>query len=482
MLYQLDARTALRGLGDRLGRPATFDDVPDRMLDAWAGQSFDWIYWLGVWRTGAAGRAVSRGTAAWVAGYRAILPDLEVRDICGSCFAVTRYEVAPEMGGDAALMRLRARMRRRGMRLMLDFVPNHVALDHPWVEDRPELLMAGTAAQLAAEPGNYVRLGAAVLAHGRDPNFPGWPDTLQLDYADPATVAAMRGELMRAAGLCDGLRCDMAMLLLPEVFKRSWGKPALPFWAEAIAAVRRRDNDFLFMAEVYWGLDGRLLQLGFDLAYDKTLYDRVLAGDAGSVLAHLRAGPDEQRRMARFLENHDEPRAARAFAWDRHQAAAVLTFCTPGLRFFHEGQLEGRQVQGSVHLDRVAAEPVVSAIADFYRRLLGALADPALQSGRWTLLEPDAAWDGNWTWSRFVAFAWEGPAEGLCLGVVNFLPHAAQCFVRLPLPALAGSRLRLEDALGPACYERDGDELLGRGMYFDLPAWGYHLFRVRPAE
>lgn len=133
------------------------------------------------------------------------------------------------MGGDAALMRLRARMRRRGMRLMLDFVPNHVALDHPWVEDRPELLMAGTAAQLAAEPGNYVRLGAAVLAHGRDPNFPGWPDTLQLDYADPATVAAMRGQLMRAAGLCDGLRCDMAMLLLPEVFERSWGKPALPF-------------------------------------------------------------------------------------------------------------------------------------------------------------------------------------------------------------------------------------------------------------
>src|SRR4051794_2128916 len=48
------------------------------------------------------------------------------------------------------------------------------------------------------------------------------PDTVQLDYGNPATQTAMRGELLAAAAVCDGLRCDMAMLILPDVFQRTW--------------------------------------------------------------------------------------------------------------------------------------------------------------------------------------------------------------------------------------------------------------------
>ena len=78
-----------------------------------------------------------------------------------------------------------------------------------------------------------------ILAHGRDPYFDGWPDTLQLNYAKAQLQQAMIGELLRIAGQCDGLRCDMAMLLLPEVFERTWGRRSEPFWPKAIAAVRQ---------------------------------------------------------------------------------------------------------------------------------------------------------------------------------------------------------------------------------------------------
>ena len=150
----------------------------------------------------------------------------------------------PALGGNPALVRLRDRLHARGLRLMLDFVPNHMAPDHPWARDQPGMFVRGSQAALARQPGNYMAVetaeGPAILAHGRDPYFPGWPDTLQLDYGNPATQAAMRGELLAAASLCDGLRCDMAMLILPEVFQRTWGIAAQPFWPSAIQAVRAR--------------------------------------------------------------------------------------------------------------------------------------------------------------------------------------------------------------------------------------------------
>src|SRR5262249_20275340 len=157
----------------------------------------------------------------WRRGFEETLPDLRDEDIAGSGFAITGYTVHPALGGDAALARLRQRLRDRGLRLMLDFVPNHTALDHPWVEDHPDYFVSGTELDLARAPNNYTwvkrRNGDRLLAYGRDPYFPGWPDALQLNYGNPATQDAMIGELLAIAGRCDGLRCDMAMLLLPDV-------------------------------------------------------------------------------------------------------------------------------------------------------------------------------------------------------------------------------------------------------------------------
>lgn len=459
----------------------TLADIDDATLDDIARRGFDWVWLLGVWRTGPAGRAVSRSIPAWRAQCEAALPDLTDDDICGSGFAVVAYEVDAALGGPSALAGLRARLAARGLRLMLDFVPNHTALDHRWLADHGDFYVEGDEQALQAAPANYCRRetggGVRILAHGRDPNFPGWPDTLQLDYANPAVPAAQMAELATIASQCDGVRCDMAMLLLPEVFRRTWGKAAQPFWPAAIATVRKLHPGFTFLAEAYWDLEWELQQQGFDYCYDKRLYDRLLIGDAPDLRAHLAADLDYQDRLARFLENHDEPRAAAILDWPRHQAAAVITYLAPGLRFFHQGQLEGARISVPIHLCRGPVEPGAPAVAAFYDRLLSMSRCDALRGGAWSLIPPQSAWDGNPTWQNFIAYAWHGAANVHHVVVVNYAAHQGQCRLRLPFAGLTG-RWRLVDAMGSEAYERDGPEMTDPGLYVDLMAWGYNVFRL----
>jgi hypothetical protein len=486
-LFQVNTRVRLSELAAALGRKATLDDLPDTELDRLAADGFDLVWFLGVWQTGEAARRVSRSKPEWLAEYRHVLPDFREEDVCGSCFAVRDYRVHEDFGGDKALARLRARLKRRGLRLILDFVPNHMAPDHPWATAHPDFFVPGTEEQLAAQPQNYCRVGsgpgARILAYGRDPYFDGWPDTLQLNYGNPALQEAMLGELGRIARQCDGVRCDMAMLVLPEVFEKTWGIGASPFWPRATEAVRAAVPGFLFLAEVYWDLEWTLQQQGFDYTYDKRLYDRLVKGDARPVREHLFAGLDFQDRLARFLENHDEPRAAATFAPDVHRAAAILTFLTPGLRFFHQGQREGKRVRIPVHLGRGPDEAKDPAIAAFYDGLLECLKDPAFRGGDWQLLDCRQAWDGNESRDAFVAFSWTVPPGGeRRLVAVNYSGHQSQCYVTLPWRDLDGRTWRLQDLTGPAVYDRQGSDLTWQGLYLDMPAWGYHVFAVSPAE
>jgi hypothetical protein len=225
------------------------------------------------------------------------------------------------------------------------------------------------------------------------------------------------------------------------------------------------------MAEVYWDLEWTLQQQGFDYTYDKRLYDRLRDGHARPVREHFHAGLDYQDKLARFLENHDEPRAAATFAPGVHEAAAVITFLSPGLRFFHQGQFGGRKKRISPHLGRAPDEPTDPELAKFYDRLLAVLRQPAVREGQWQLLECVPAWDGNWTWDCFLAFAWQGPGGERLLVAVNYAGNQSQCYVRLPMPDLAGSYWHLQDQLGPATYDREGNDLQSRGLYLDAPPW-----------
>jgi glycosidase len=482
-LFQINTRVWLQRLSRDAGERITLADIDDAAIDGFAEKGFDWIWLLSVWQTGAAGRAVSRSNPQWRAEFKTVLPDLTEDDICGSGFAITAYTVNEALGGETALAQFRERLAKRGIKLMLDFVPNHTAPDHPWVKTNPDYYVEGSEEALADSSQNYLRVetnrGPKILAYGRDLNFPGWPDTLQLNYANPELQAARIDELIAIAGKCDGVRCDMAMLLLPEIFQRTWGLTPEPFWPKATAAVHAKYPAFTFMAEVYWDLESTLQQQGFVYCYDKRLYDRLRDGHAAPIRGHLLAGLDYQDKLARFLENHDEPRAASELPWPQHQAAAIITFLSPGLRFFHQGQFEGARVRVPTHLCRGPVEPTNPRIAAFYARLLQVLKIGAFRDGLWSQIQPQLAWSGNWTSDDFVAYAWADKADGRHVVVVNYADNQGQCRLKLPFPEIRGKQVRLTDVMGTEIYDRDGSELIGPGLFIDHAPRQFNVFALQ---
>jgi hypothetical protein len=437
---------------------------------------------MGVWQRSPEARERAK---QYRAEYRRALPDITPEDIVGSAYAIYRYEVDSVLGGRDALAALRERLRGLGLRLVLDFVPNHLALDHPWVGEHPDRFVQADADRLASEPHNYftreIDNVPRIFAHGRDPHYIGWTDTVQLDYRRRQTRHAMSEVLMGVADQCDGVRCDMAMLVIRDVFVRTWGgefdEPHADFWRETIRAVKQKQPAFLFIGEVYWDLEYRLQQLGFDYTYDKRLYDRMLDGDAESLRIHLRASFEFQRRLTRFIENHDELRAAAAFGPKRSRAAPVLALTLPGMRLVHEGQIEGHRVKVPVQLGRRPSEPSDPLTRAHYERLLSALRDPVFHEGAWQLLDPQPA-GSNGSPRGLIAYHWSA-RDARRLVVVNWSPRQAQCYLRLP--AVAGASWHLRDVLGAIQYEHHGDELSNPGLYLELTPYAYYLFDVQRA-
>ncbi|MEY2428562.1 MAG: hypothetical protein QOJ40_1447, partial [Verrucomicrobiota bacterium] len=321
ILYELNTRPWLRELSEKAANPTTLANVPESEFLDWKRLGFTHIWLMGVWTSGPLARAEALKTSAPLG-----LPEA---DVAGSPYAIAQYRVPPALGGEEGLGIFRRRLHQHGLKLVLDFVPNHVGPDHPWVEEKPHLFV-----QTSREvPETFERAtGRSRLAYGKDPNFAAWTDTVQLDYRLPATRAAMTELLQSIAKRCDGVRCDMAMLLLNDVFAKTWDRfpianqqpVAAEFWADAITAVKRDHPRFLFLAEAYWGLEVRLQALGFDYTYDKELYDRLVARDAPGTQRHLLGKPPESiLHSAHFIENHDEPRIASILSLPEHRAAAL---------------------------------------------------------------------------------------------------------------------------------------------------------------
>lgn len=470
LLYEVNTRCWLRELSDRCGTPLNLGTVPDSELAAWAERGFTHVWLMGVWTTGERARREALGSASLREEARQLLPDWQEADLGASPYAIGDYSVAEALGGDRALEVFRARLRSRGLKLVLDFVPNHLGLDHPWVAQAPELFVSSPVPMPGTFPSDGPG-GRRWLAHGRDPYFPPWTDTVQLDYRLGATRLRMIQQLRAVADRCDGVRCDMAMLILNDIFHRTWAH--LPpsgevakgeFWQDAIAEIRRSHGDFLFLAEAYWGLESALLSLGFDYAYDKTLYDLVVARDAGGVRRHLASQPWEQLCAgAHFLENHDEPRIASRLALPAHRAAAWLVLALPGLRFLHEGQLTGARQRIPVQLMRRAAEPPDSAVSALYQEILSLLPRTAIGQGTPRLLTPVETGADVKPAPGVVLIQWElRPGEGDWVAVNGAADFAE---VTLPLdPAIFGPGSQFTDLLGAPVPPRRTES----GLRFDL--------------
>ncbi|HUS32622.1 MAG TPA: alpha-amylase family glycosyl hydrolase [Kofleriaceae bacterium] len=462
--------------------------IPDAELDRLAELRFDYLWLMGVWTTGELGRDIARQ----------LFTSHSPSEIESSPYAIARYEVDPRYGGNDALAELRRRLAKRNIGLIVDFVPNHTARDHDWITSNPDIYIRERGAR---------RDQVGEIAYGRDPYFPPWTDTAQLDHRCVATRRVLIETLQQIATQADGVRCDMAMLVLSDVFAKTWSHhqimgadPILygddnvapapgvlargEFWAEAIDAVR---HDFIWIAEAYWGLEGRLQKLGFDYTYDKALYDHLLHGRPAQIHAELATPIEYQRRCVRFLENHDEPRLAASLPPERAAAALAIATTAPGMRFVHDGQIEGRRERATIQLarrpdeatrpeQRAGQTPFIEFTDQVSRGIEAMNESSFIQSVHERLLALPRAGDFALlpaTDERLVAYRWDDRNTPLVV-VVNYSPDLVEANVTLEMHGLAGRRIELRDVLDGATYEREGSAAL----HVVLQPWQAHVFTV----
>ncbi|MCR4290592.1 MAG: alpha-amylase family glycosyl hydrolase, partial [Candidatus Scalindua sp.] len=430
-IYEINTRVWLRELSHKYQEEIRLGNITQEEITNIKKLGFDAVWLMGVWRSSERGREIALNHKELRGEFLNVLPDLKPEDIACSPYSIAGYEPDASLGGLRGLIAFKKALSLSGMKLILDFVPNHVALDHPWVDKKPEYFINGTTQELQDNPGSFFSTGdRAVIAHGKDPYFPAWTDVAQLNYFNPETRQAMLQELLKVASLCDGVRCDMAMLILKRIQKQIWGervfagnkfrgpktafwqdtiaevKPFLKriqkqtwgdkvfgsnkfsetkteFWQDATVEVKKIYPDFFFIAEVYWGMESELASLGFDYVYDKSFYDALKETRVDGIRANLSDTSRLSNKHLRFIENHDENRAAKEFGDEKAKAAALIMALAPGAHLFHQGQLEGFKIKLPVQLTRRPEEIINRNINSFYKNLLSNIRIIMQDNSRW---------------------------------------------------------------------------------------------------
>jgi hypothetical protein len=478
-IYEINTRVWIEDLRLQYGRMVTLATVPPAEWDAIAMPGFDAVWLMGVWQRSPAGAALARGDEGLLAFGRSSFPDFTPDDIVGSPYCVRGYLPDEELGGIDGLTVAREELGRRHLGLILDYVPNHVARDNPWVVEHPGYFIRGTGVDLAELPNEFALVSGGIFAMGRDPYFAPWTDVLQLNAFSGDVRRAAAATLNDIAGRCDGVRCDMAMLMMNDVFARTWGSRTGPspyddFWPDVIGAVKAQHPGFVFIAEAYWDLEWALLQQGFDFCYDKRLYDRLVNGEPEAVKLHLAADYSYQRGLLRFLENHDEPRASAVLAPAALRAAAVTVATLPGACLFHQGQFTGRTLRLPVQLRRSPPESADLELEGFYKTVVAA--GRQAKSGDWTLC-PVGGWPDNDSCRSIAAWSWQGGPVSHVI-VVNLRSSPAQGRVQLPPGIVTGDVVVLTDVLRGDVFERPRAGLAEDGLYVGLDGYSCHFLRT----
>lgn len=389
-IYEINTPIFLREVGLRVGHPVTLADVPDLEWDMIARPGIDTVWFMGIWKRSQIAKDMAKNEQ-WLQN---ALPDMQDEDLLGSAYSIADYVVDDLYGGNAGLATARTKLRERGIGIMLDYVPNHVGIDHVWAAspEHADYFLLGSDEELENHPEAFVRTPGGIFAKGKDPNFEPWSDVLQLNAFSPGLRAEVTTTLSTIASMCDGVRCDMAMLMMNTIFKTTWGERVLDipmdeYWPQIIASAKAVNPDFIFLAEVYWDKQHDMMDQGFDYCYDKDLYDHLLHGSVQTIKKYLQKPVSYQQHLMRFLENHDEERAAKEFPLQKHIAAAVITATLPGAHLYHDGEREGRTIRVPVHLGRRVDEPYGQTIAEFYDKLWAFMADKNFAQGEWQLLD-----------------------------------------------------------------------------------------------
>lgn len=484
-LCEINTRPWLNSLREKYHYPHTLSNIPEEEWLELKHLGFDAVWLMGVWATGPRGEQVARSQDFLKKELASALPGGTPEDIGSSPYAVFDYSLNPRLGGPEDLKLLHEKLNCLGLNLFLDFVPNHLAADHPFTLNCPDCFLQGTPEDLKSHPGLFFQSpGGAIIAYGRDPNFPPWTDTAQLNCFHPAARKELLGFLLKSAELCDGVRCDMVMLTINEVFENTWRwllsrksipRPEKEFWPEAISAVREVNPRFVFLGEVYWGLEWQAQEMGFDFTYDKVLYDRLRYKSPIDVRGHLRAGTIFQKRSARFIENHDEAPALAAFGREKSLAAAVIISTLTGLRMYLSSQLDGNTVKVPVQLLRRTLQTDPS-VRRFYEKLLKITDHPAFHGGEWTMIEPGETMPGDHSFHNLLCWSWT-QRRTVKLVAVNYSPVQSRGRLRVNV-SVPGPNFTVFDELSERFISAPAAEVRADGFLVDLPPFGVHIFDI----
>ena len=487
-IYEINLMTWVNHLCKMEKREITLRNIPDEQWSNLKKKGMDLIWLMGVWRRSPYSRQKAKNQSSLIKECRTVLEDFEPDDIVGSAYAVHSYLPDPALGSVDDLRYLKKRLEEHGLFLILDFVPNHTACDHPWIKKSPEWYIQEESIQGEdCKDGFFLAKDSPAkpcIAHGRDPYFYPWIDTAQLDHSNPEAIDALLDVVSDISRYCHGFRCDMAMLVLKRVFHGTWGRYITAdifnqkeFWPLAIERVSLSGRRCLWLAEVYWQMEQELQNLGFDYTYDKGFYDLLAREDIQGLKAHLSAPAAFQERMIRFLENHDEPRARSLFATGKIESAMVIHATLPGMRFWQHGQFEGSRIRVPVQLKRGPSEPALSRLEAFSGRLLQEVDHPVFHDGHWEMCKT-SGWPDNRSHRGLLAWCWR-QADQRRLIIVNFSSSPAQGRVRLSKKWLPhGEQFLCRDPLKGESYLRAAAEASSSGLYVGLGESDFHFFRI----
>jgi len=474
-ILEINTWVWLNELSANYNKEILLDSVPEEIFDTYLNK-FDAIWLMGVWERSLESKKIAQEHLGLQREFHEALDDFNIDDVIGSPYAVYYYHVDSHLGGTEALQTFRKNLKKRNIKLILDYVPNHVAKDHLWTLETLEIFVEGTKEDLRTNPDAYFKMYDKIYAHGKDPNFPPWTDTIQINaFSQRARIKAIN-TLLLIAEQCDGVRCDMAMLMKNEIFKKTWKDkvkeaPEKEFWEEIIPSIKETYPKFKFIGEVYWDMEWNLLQQGFDYCYDKRLYDRIMDYNIKGIKDHLTADFDYQKNLVRFIENHDEKRAVKRLDKELSKAAAVLVLTLPGMGFIHEGQMKGYKIRIPIQLKRRKEEEKNTELFGFYQKILQIIGKNNIKAGQWELCEGTE--DEN-----IISYHWWNKS-GEYLIVINMSNQKTKPYIKIPHLQVDLETIQFKNLMTEKTSRLITDDIKKEGRLLELDEYGFLIFQLQ---
>ena len=475
----------------KFGTDKTLSSVTQKQIDYWKELGYDLVWFMGIWKNNKDAVKQYCFEPELITRYNDSLKNWTNKDVIGSPYSIDKYEVNPILGSFDDLVELKARLNKKGIKLILDFVSNHFSAKSSLIWSNKEIFLPADEIFFKNDPFTFYNSPAndkEYLAHGRDPLFPPWKDTAQINFYSKDARKFLINTLLSLADVCDGVRCDMAMLPLNNVFYNTWigvikkygfERPEKEFWEEAISAVRKKKKDFIFIAETYWDLEWQLQKLGFDFTYDKRLTDRLVGGDIHSIKDHLRADIEFQQKSVRFLENHDEDRAVVKFGRERSLAAGMIISTIPGMSLFFDGQCDGKRVKLPLQLGREPEEKQDEKVKEVYRKIFSITNRKIFKEGKWRLIEPTEVSEKDRSFENLLAWQWSLGNE-MIIVVINYNNSTSRCRIKFDVKDKSDSIILL-DIFNEVEYKRSIAEINEKGLFIELKSFSSHVFLIHGA-